>query len=76
MNRTSGRKRSGSRGPGIDYVNHIAYMNGHHKHMFDEESLLFLLHDCGFREVRARAFDKDSDRKERDLSSLYAEARK
>ena len=60
----------------IDYVNYMAYMNGHHKHMFDEESLLCILEKKGFRNARLRSFDPNLDRKERDYESIYAEAEK
>ena len=58
----------------IDYVNYMAYMAGHHKYMFDQENLLYLLKAKGFREVRQRAFDPGLDRQERDFESIYAEA--
>ncbi len=57
----------------IDYVNYIAYMNEDHKYMFDEENLVHLLEQRGFREVRLRAFNPALDRKERELESIYAE---
>lgn len=60
----------------IDYVNYIAYMDGHHKHMFDEENLLHMLNSCGLRNARLRAFDPSLDLKERDAESIYAEAEK
>jgi len=58
----------------IDYVNYTAYMDGHHKYMFDEENLLCILAKIGFREVKSRSFDKSLDMKERDFESIYAEA--
>jgi predicted SAM-dependent methyltransferase len=60
----------------IDYVNYTAYMAGHHKYMFDEENLIFVLKAKGFQNVRLRAFDPDRDLKERDFESIYAEAEK
>jgi len=60
----------------IDYVNYIAYMDGHHKYMFDEKNLMFILESKGFKNVRLRAFDPDLDVKERDPISLYAEGQK
>ena len=60
----------------IDYVNYTAYMDGHHKYMFDEENLIHILRTKGFRNVRLRAFDPLLDMKERDFESLYAEAEK
>ena len=40
----------------IDYVNYIAYMDGQHRYMFDEENLIFILQSKGFRNVRLREF--------------------
>jgi predicted SAM-dependent methyltransferase len=58
----------------IDYVNYIAYMNEDHKYMFDEENLVFLLQQRGFRNVQIREFDPSLDLKDRDCMSIYAEA--
>lgn len=58
----------------IDYLNYIAYMNGHHKYMFDQQNLLFLLKEKKFQNVHAREFDADLDKVERDSTSIYAEA--
>ena len=60
----------------IDYVNYMAYMAGHHKYMFDQENLLFLLTATGFRNVRKRSLDPQLDRSARDFESIYAEAEK
>jgi len=60
----------------IDYVNYIAYMDGHHKYMFDEENLVFILKSKGFRNVRLREFDPTIDLKEREFQSIYAECKK
>lgn len=60
----------------IDYVNYIAYMNGHHHYMFDEENLLYILESKGFKKVRLRKFDPSLDKKEREFESIYAEAEK
>jgi predicted SAM-dependent methyltransferase len=60
----------------IDYVNYTAYMDGHHKYMFDEENLLYILKSNGFRNVRLRQFDSKLDLKVRDFESIYAEAEK
>jgi predicted SAM-dependent methyltransferase len=57
----------------IDYVNYIAYMDGVHKYMFDEENLIFILRAKGFTKVRLREFDASIDLKERDFESIYAE---
>jgi predicted SAM-dependent methyltransferase len=58
----------------IDYVNYMAYMDGEHKYMFDEENLLWILESKGFKNVRLRQFDPSLDRKERDYESIYAAA--
>ncbi len=58
----------------IDCINYIAYMDGHHKYMFDEENLPHILKAKGFRNVRLRAFDPTLDLQARDYESIYAEA--
>jgi predicted SAM-dependent methyltransferase len=58
----------------IDYVNFIAYMGGEHKHLFDEENLVLVLAEAGFRDVRIRAFDPDVDLEVRNHESIYAQA--
>jgi predicted SAM-dependent methyltransferase len=60
----------------IDYVNYIAYMDGHHKYMFDEENLLFILISHGFKNVKIRDFDIKIDMLDRDFESIYAIANK
>jgi len=60
----------------IDYVNYVAYMDGHHKYMFDEENLIYILKTKGFRNVHIREFDPNLDSKCRDFESIYAEAEK
>lgn len=60
----------------IDYVNYVAYMDGAHKYMFDEENLIFVLRSKGFRNVRLREFDPSLDVQERAFESIYAEADK
>jgi predicted SAM-dependent methyltransferase len=60
----------------IDYVNYIAYMDGHHKYMFDAENLIFILKDKGFRNVRIRNFNPELDLAARDHESIYADAEK
>jgi predicted SAM-dependent methyltransferase len=60
----------------IDYVNYMAYMDGHHKYMFDEDNLIYILSSNGFKHPHQRKFDPDIDLKERDFESIYAEAMK
>jgi len=56
----------------IDAINYVAYMDGEHKYMFDQENLLHILTHSGFNEVASRPFDAETDRSERDYESLYA----
>ncbi len=60
----------------IDYVNYMAYMNGEHKYMFDEENLVFILKYAGFSNVQLREFDPAIDLLERDFESIYAQGEK
>lgn len=57
----------------IDYINYMAYMDGHHKYMFDEENLVHILKAKGFENVHLRKFDPELDLKKRDYESIYAE---
>ena len=58
----------------MDVMNFIAYLGGEHKHLFDEENLLDVLREAGFREVRTRTYDPTLDVAERRHESVYAEA--
>lgn len=60
----------------MDVVNFIAYLGADHKYMFDQENLLDLLTEAGFRAAQARAFDGSIDRAERAHESVYAIAHK
>ena len=60
----------------IDYVNFIAYMAGDHKHLFDEENLVAVLSQAGFRDVSLREFDPALDLPIRKHESIYAIGRK
>lgn len=60
----------------IDYVNYIFYMDGEHRHMFDEESVVTILSEVGFNNVKLRDFDSQIDQEERRYQSIYAEGRK
>jgi len=60
----------------IDYINYIAYMDGHHKYMFDEENLVHLLQAKGMKNARLRGFDPSLDLKVRAFESIYAIAEK
>ncbi len=60
----------------IDYVNYVFYMDGQHQYMFDDENILVLLRDMGFRDVQLRDFDPSMDQEARQNISIYVEARK
>jgi len=60
----------------IDFVNYMAYMNGHHKCMFDEDSLVNRMTMAGFANARLREFDPNLDLLERDYESIYGIADK
>jgi predicted SAM-dependent methyltransferase len=60
----------------IDYINYIAYMDGHHKYMFDEENLVHLLQAKGMKNAHLRGFDQALDLKVREYESIYAIAEK
>lgn len=56
----------------LDQVNYVAYLNGQHKYMFDEENLLNLLAKVGFSKATLRKFDSTIDLLEREYESIYA----
>jgi predicted SAM-dependent methyltransferase len=58
----------------IDQVNYIAYMDGHHKYMFDDVNLVNTLKKAPFLDVRLRDFDESIDLLSRDYESVYASA--
>jgi predicted SAM-dependent methyltransferase len=60
----------------IDYVNYTAYMDGHHKYMFDPDNLLYRLTAAGLRNAQLRPFDPGLDLLDRDFESIYAQAEK
>lgn len=60
----------------IDLINYIAYMNGQHHHLFDEENLIAVLREAEFRNVRLRDFDPQLDLLDRRHESIYAIAEK
>lgn len=55
----------------IDYVNYIAYMNGEHHYMFDEENIISLLKKARFKDARLRNFDEMLDLEIRNKQSIY-----
>lgn len=60
----------------IDWVNYVAYMDGQHKYLFDEQNLIHILREKGFSVVASRNFDSNLDRIERHNGSIYALATK
>lgn len=60
----------------IDYVNYTAYMDGAHRHMFDEQNLVAMVREAGFAEVGLREFDATLDLPERNFESIYVRAQK
>ena len=56
----------------IDYINYIAYMNGNHLYMFDNDNIIKILIKNKFRNVKLRKFDSKIDPRERDYESIYA----
>jgi hypothetical protein len=60
----------------MDFVNYVFYMDGHHRYMFDDENILEILRDAGFKEVQLRTFDPMLDQEARRDESIYAEGLK
>jgi predicted SAM-dependent methyltransferase len=60
----------------IDFVNYMAYMDGHHHYMFDEENLITILKKTGFKTVIQREFDKDLDMEVRNFQTIYVQCEK
>lgn len=55
----------------IGIINYIAYMDGHHRHMFDSDELSELLKSSGFVSVERRGYDQTIDSEERNYESIY-----
>jgi predicted SAM-dependent methyltransferase len=60
----------------IDYVNYMAYMDGHHHYMFDEDNIDAILRKTGFKTVRPREFDKNLDMEVRNFQTIYVHCEK
>jgi predicted SAM-dependent methyltransferase len=60
----------------LDQLNYMAYMDGQHCYMFDEENLVNTLRTAEYSKVALRSFDESIDIKERDFESIYAVASK
>lgn len=56
----------------IDAINYVAYMDGEHKYMFDQDNLVGVVETAGFENVQLRSIDPQIDRVERDYESIYA----
>lgn len=56
----------------IDALNYVAYLDGEHRYMFDQENLLHVLKDAGFVNVHSRQFDPIIDDREREAESIFA----
>lgn len=59
----------------IDFLNYIAYLDGHHKYMFDSENVLSVMTLSGLNNARLRDYDPILDR-DRSFASLFAMAEK
>jgi predicted SAM-dependent methyltransferase len=58
----------------IDYLTRVAYCDGHHRNMFDQQSLASFLQVHGFPDASTRAFDSTLDLESRRWESIYAHA--
>jgi predicted SAM-dependent methyltransferase len=58
----------------IDLINYVAYMDGHHKIMYDEKNLIEILKSVGFNNCKLREFDPEIDLERRKYESLYVKA--
>jgi len=56
----------------MDIINYIAYMDGEHRYMFDQDNLVQVLSQAGFVNVCPRNFDSELDSPERKRESVYA----
>jgi len=61
-------------GSSIDQLNYIAYLDGLHHYMFDEENLINTLKLSPFKNVMLRSFDISLDKQKRKKESIYASA--
>lgn len=61
-------------GSSMDHLNYIAYLNGLHHYMFDEENLINTLKLSSFKSVVLRSFDISIDKQKRKKESIYASA--
>lgn len=59
-------------GSRIDQINYVAYMDGEHHFMFDNENIINILLRAGFEDVSLREYDSKLDSMDRHYESLYA----
>ena len=57
-------------------VNYFFRQAGEHKYAYDEETLVQLISECGFANVRARPWDAEIDLESRRIGTLYVDAEK
>jgi predicted SAM-dependent methyltransferase len=60
----------------LDHINYHFRQDGEHKYAWDAETLLGVLAEAGFAEIRRRDFEPGLDLEGRRLGTLYAEAHK
>ena len=63
-------------GSWMDQINYIAYLDGLHHYMFDEENLINTIKLSPFKNVVLRGFDSNIDIEKRKRESIYASATK
>ena len=63
-----------STGSPIDWLNYIAYSNGEHRYMFDQNNLISHLYKAGFSLAKIRPYDTMLDQKAKNNESIYAHA--
>lgn len=55
----------------IDYLDYSVYQYGEHKALYDDESMISILKQCGFSSVKKSDFKEDIDSKSRINASSY-----
>ncbi len=60
----------------LDQINYMAYMDGEHQYMFDEENLINTILKANFSSAKLRKYNKNIDLLGRDFESIYAVAYK
>jgi predicted SAM-dependent methyltransferase len=60
----------------MDALNYVAYMDGHHRYLFDPENLQRVLTVAGFNDVRMRHFEPGLDAESRHHESIYVQGTK